>query len=112
MILPISNFSEKNFAFTANKKGEEESITSDTLLENNFSTRTRIGLDKLTKAFTVYPAKGLKGSKNSNFYEFLTMGTVPYLIGSATLMAIFNTPNKKFSASDKAAANAIGKRWL
>lgn len=110
MILPISNFSEKNFAFTANKKGEEESITSDTLLENNFSTRTRIGLDKLTKAFTVYPAKGLKGSKNSNFYEFLTMGTVPYLIGSATLMVIFNTPNKKFSASDKAAANAIGKK--
>ena len=23
-------------------------------------------------AFTVYPAKGLKGSRNSNFYEFLT----------------------------------------
>lgn len=110
MILPIRNFNEKNFAFTANKKGDEDSITKDTLLENNFSTRTRIGLDKLTKAFTVYPAKGLKGSKNSNFYEFLTMGTMPYLIGSATLMAIFNAPNKAFAAPDKAAANSLGRK--
>ena len=31
-------------------------------------------MDKFIKAFTVYPAKGLNGSKNSNFYEFLTMG--------------------------------------
>lgn len=102
MILPVSNFSDKKISFSA-KKGEEKNISydKDTLLENNFSTRTRIGLDKLTKAFTVYPAKGLKGSKNSNFYEFLTMGNVPYLIGSATLMSIFNSAAKHYNHTGK-----------
>lgn len=111
MILPISSFSDKKISFNA-KNGDENntSYDKDTLLENTFSNRARIGLDKLTKAFTVYPAKGLMGSKNSNFYEFLTMGTVPYLIGSATLMAIFNSPNKAFAPHDKAAANALGHK--
>ena len=61
----------------------------DTLLKNNFVTRTRIGMNKINKSIHRISGKGLVGSKNSNFYEFLTMGTVPYLIGSATLMAIF-----------------------
>ena len=62
----------------------------DTLLKNNLGTNARIAYDKLTNACTIYPAKGLSGNKNANFYEFLTMGTVPYLIGSATLMATSN----------------------
>ncbi len=56
----------------------------------------KIQADKLVKAFTVYPKKGLKGSKNANFYEFLTMGTVPYLAGSAMLIAVFNFAAKYF----------------
>lgn len=112
MISPISNYSEKNLAFKSNK-GEENNSASydkDTLLKNNLSTRTRIGLEKFTKAFTVYPAKGLKGSKNSNFYEFLTMGTVPYVVGSITLMSIFNSTNKYFQHSATAAANKLGNK--
>ena len=111
MILPVSNFSDRHVAFRA-KPGENKDITydEDTLLENSFSNRIRIGMDKLTKAFTVYPAKGLTGSKNSNFYEFLTMGTVPYLVGSATLMAIFNAPNKSFMPDSKVAANSLGRK--
>ncbi len=59
-------------------------------------TGAKIQADKLAKAFTVYPKKGLKGSKNANFYEFLTMGTVPYLTGSAMLIAVFNYASKYF----------------
>lgn len=111
MILPISNFSDKKISFSANDgEGKKTLYDKDTLLENNFSTRTRIGLDKLTKAFTVYPAKGLMGSKNSNFYEFLTMGTVPYLIGSVTLMSIFNSANKYYGAFEKAKASQLGNK--
>lgn len=106
MILPISNFSDKKLSFSAtNGDGKKVPYDKDTLLENNFSTRARIGLDKLTKAFTVYPAKGMKGSKNSNFYEFLTMGTVPYIIGSFTLMSIFNSANKYYSPFEKMKAS-------
>ena len=70
MILPISNYNGKNLSFKSNKKEENNSTPydEDTLLKSNLSTKTRIGLEKFTKAFTVYPAKGLKGSKNSNWY--------------------------------------------
>lgn len=111
MILPVSNFREKRISFKSkNAEDKELSYDKDTLLKNNFSTRTRIGLDKLTKAFTVYPARGLKGSKNSNFYEFLTMGTVPYIIGSATLMAMFNATNKKYMPDEMIKASLIGRK--
>ncbi len=111
MILPINN--HKNvIGFRANNNEDKKSLryNHDTLLPNNFITNTRIGLDKLTNAFTVYPAKGLKGSKNANFYEFLTMGTVPYLVGSATLMAVFNFANKFYDHFDRTQASKIGKK--
>ena len=111
MILPISDFSKKSLSFGDNKKDEKISdYTKDTLLKNDFSTRTRIGLDKFTKAFTVYPARGLKGSINSNFYEFLTMGTVPYVIGSVMLMSIFNSANKHFAAFAQSKASKLGNK--
>jgi hypothetical protein len=82
----------------------------DTLLENNLKTRATIACDKFVKAFTTYPAKGLKGDKNANFYEFLTMGTVPYLMGSAALMAVFNAANKYFTPFAKSKAGSLGKK--
>ncbi|MCM1339167.1 MAG: hypothetical protein NC191_05810 [Muribaculaceae bacterium] len=82
----------------------------DTLLKNNLSMRTRIGMEKFTKAFTQYPARGLKGSKNSNFYEFLTMGNFPNIVGSLMLMAIFNSANRFFSHSSKFEASHIGNK--
>lgn len=62
----------------------------DHLLPNNMLTRGKILTDKFTNALTVYPAKGLTGNKNSNFYEFLTTGMVPFVVGSGMLMAVFN----------------------
>ena len=57
---------------------------------NTLRNRIMLPYQKTTSAFLEYPAKGLTGSKKSNFYEFLAMGTVPYLVGSAMLMAVFN----------------------
>ena len=111
MILPISNYNGKNLSFCAEKSEEKNaSYDHDTLLKNNFITRSRIGMDKFTKAFTVYPAKGLAGNKNANFYEFLTMGNVPYLIGSITLMSIFNSANKHFEHFAGAKASKLGNK--
>ena len=39
-------------------------------------------------AFIDYPIKGLRGDVNANFYEFLTMGIVPYILGSAVFMTV------------------------
>ncbi len=112
MILPINNIKNSiNFSADSNNDGKKNlKYDHDKLLSNNPYTNLRIGMDKLTNAFTLYPAKGLKGSKNANFYEFLTMGTVPYLIGSATLMAVFNLANKHFSHFDKLQASKIGQK--
>ena len=110
MILPVSNIHNKQ-SFSAEASGENnKKYTNDTLLPNNFSTRFRIGMDKFTNAITLYPAKGLKGNRNANFYEFLTMGQVPYLIGSGMLMSIFNSANKHFAdATSKQKASPLGK---
>lgn len=110
MILPVSNFDKQILSFRANGSQDNGLPKNDTLLKNNFSTRTRIAMDKFTKAFTVYPARGLKGSINSDFYEFLTMGTVPYVIGSLTLMSVFNSAAKYFPAFDQSAARKLGNK--
>ena len=66
--------------------------------------------DKFVNAFTIYPAKGLSGNRNSNFYEFLTMGMVPYTIGSLTLIGLFNSANKHFKPHAAKAASRLGTK--
>ncbi len=112
MILPLGNdTSNKNLSFMASNQNEKKlDYSHDTLLKNNFVTRTRIGYDKFTNALTIYPAKGITGNKNSNFYEFLTMGTIPYIAGSAMLMGVFNLANKYYSHFDKSKADVVGKK--
>ena len=72
------------------KETREQEIheASDCIVENTFKNRAKISADRVINAFTIYPAKGIKGDKNSNFYEFLAMGTIPYILGSASLMLI------------------------
>lgn len=69
-----------------------------------------ITAEKLKNACTTYPLKGLSGSKNANFYEFLTMGMVPYLTGSATMIAVFNLASKYFNTPAMMSSSAIGKK--
>ena len=110
MILPI-NSANNTVKFSAKQKENKElAYTHDTLLDNNIKTRTKIGIDKLSNALTVYPAKGMKGSKNANFYEFLTMGTVPYLIGSGMLMAVFNYADKHYTAFQRTMSKSTGNK--
>jgi hypothetical protein len=83
-----------------------------TLKPNNLKNRIMSSYQKTTSAFTEYPAKGLRGSKKSNFYEFLTMGIVPYVVGSGTLMAIFNSGNLFGNAAAKSAKSFGNKAAL
>ncbi len=112
MISPLGNdIKNRNLSFASSKAQEKKpDYSHDTLLKNNLLTRTRIGFDKFTSALTIYPTKGITGNKNSNFYEFLTMGTIPYLAGSAMLMGVFNLANKHYSHFDKSKAGVAGKK--
>ena len=76
-------------------KSEEKQTNNETrILQNNLKTRSEQEFQKTTSAFIDYPIKGLKGDVNSNFYEFLAMGMIPYLVGSAMFMVVFNCVNK------------------
>lgn len=112
MISPITNVSLKhsNIAFRSKNEDDAKLKKEDELMECGLVTKSRIVMEKTTKGFTYYPLRGLMGSKNSNFYEFLTMGTVPYLIGSGMLMAIFNSANPSFLPFDTKSAAKLGNK--
>ena len=98
-----------------NETKKSECENKDRLMAEEHSkapllTNLKIESDKLKKAFTKYPKKGMKGSKNANFYEFLTMGTVPYLIGSAAMISVFNLAAACFNPSDAQGALKLGKK--
>lgn len=59
--------------------------------------------------FTYFP-KGFAGSKNSDFYEYLSLGKVPNLIGSGMLIGLYTAANYFFNACDKEAAFKEGKK--
>lgn len=97
--------SQKNIRFRASAEKEKQD-NETRILPNTMKTRVRQGFQKTSSAFLDYPVKGLQGDINSNFYEFLTMGIVPYLAGSAVFMLGFNAVNGLL----KPAAQKTGKK--
>ena len=87
------------------KKQEEESK----ILPNTLNTRVMQKFDKTASAIIEYPVKGLRGDVNSDFYEFLAMGIIPYIAGSGMFMALFNMVNGLMPHSKKI-ASIHGKR--
>lgn len=117
MTNPIGSLNNqvKVLSFKQNEEKEKKAHTGDTILakENENApllTSARITADKFQNAVTVYPIKGLTGSRNANFYEFLTMGMFPYLTGSLTMIGVFNAASKFFSPDAAANANKLGKK--
>ncbi len=103
--------------FTAKTKEYKRSMceNKDTLMydegrKHPITTGLKIQGNRLANAFTKYPKKGIEGSKNANFYEFLTMGMVPYLTGSATMIAVFNLASKFFDNEAAESASTLGKK--
>ena len=76
-----------NFQKKFDKRSED---VENEILPNTLWTRITQKIDKTEGAVTEYPIKGLRGDVNSDFYEFLSMGIVPYLIGSAMFITLFN----------------------
>lgn len=112
MLRPIS-LAKNNIQFQSEKPEVDKKDSDETrILPNNLKTSVNQGTQKVMSAFIDYPAKGLKGDINSNFYEFLTMGIVPYVLGSGMFMVVFNALNlgKHLGAKDTKAASKMGKK--
>lgn len=105
------NLAQYGTSFRSEQPDIEQTDKKETrILPNNLKTKINQGTQKTMSAFVDYPVKGLKGDINSNFYEFLTMGIVPYLAGSAMFMVVFNCVNKYLDARGQKIASAKGKK--
>jgi hypothetical protein len=89
---------------------DKDTLLYDKKKNHPILTGMEIQRDKFVNAFTKYPQKGFAGSKNANFYEFLTMGMVPYLMGSATMIGVFNLAAKFFDTPAAVNASKLGKK--
>ncbi len=108
MINAVNSFEYKT-NFLSKKKDKNANANETHLLPNTAGTRFNQGSQRVLSAFIDYPVKGLMGDKNSNFYEFLTMGIVPYVLGSAMFMLVFNL-TKHLDAHGKKMAAKVGRK--
>lgn len=106
------NLAQDSTSFRSKQPDKKKATNETRILPNNLKTSLEQNTQKTMSAFIDYPVKGLKGDINSNFYEFLTMGIVPYIAGSAMFMIVFNVLNlgKHLGARDAKAAASLGKK--
>ncbi len=101
---------KENINFSSWRKKEKDARDETYIMPNNVKSRLGQGFQKTTSAFIDYPVKGLQGDINSNFYEFLTMGIVPYLAGSAMFMCVFNCVRNFLAAKGRQISASIGNK--
>ncbi len=70
----------------------------------------KAGAHKFTNDLLTYFPKGFAGSKNSDFYEYLSLGMVPYVVGSSMLIALYGAARGKFNPTDAHAAGVAFKK--
>jgi len=86
---------------------EDRLLEGKSFLED-LKLKTKADVLKYSSALTTYPALGFSGSKNANFYQFLTMGMFPYITGSLTFIALFNGVTKHFAPKCASEARKYG----
>ena len=108
-------FSSKNDSNKIKKDGEiivvpDEPKAETKILSNDIVSNAKQSFHKNTNAFLFYPIKGLRGDVNSDFYEFLAMGAVPYVMGSAMFMFVFNCVTSSLKEHSAKFASKAGKK--
>lgn len=89
--------------------GEESHGSEDHIIKKTPLTGARIMADKIAKDIFVYAPKGMQGSKNSNFYEYLSLGIIPYIAGSAGLIATSVAASRFFNPNEAKASKMMSK---
>ncbi len=83
------------------------------LIGNDPLTKLRTKWEKLVK-LPNYVYRGLKGDQDTNFYEYLSLGKIPYFIGGPMLAAVFafgltrNNPQARASSAVRTKQIAAG----
>lgn len=97
-------------AYYVQKDSHGKASSSDQIIKKTPLMGAKIVADKLVKDVFTYAPKGLEGSRNSNFYEFLSLGLVPNIVGSAMLISLFNAANSSFASPARHFAGLNGRK--
>ena len=106
----VENLPKTGYYVSKEDKKEKFYQNESHIHKQNLLSGVKAGAHKLTNDIFTYFPKGFQGSKNSDFYEFLSLGMVPYLIGSAMMIALYKSANGFFNSIDKAAANSVANK--
>jgi hypothetical protein len=89
-----------------NSKETIEKNMGDMILPNDRATKRKARIEQATK-IPDYIYNGLKGDPDSNFFEYLQLGKVPYYVGGLTLIGMFAAGISRIDG--KARSEAIKK---
>jgi len=80
--IKVSNFPEKGYFSSKEEKKDRFYLNESHIYKQGPLAGIKATAHKLENDILTYFPKGFSGSKNSDFYEYLSLGMVPYLIGS------------------------------
>lgn len=106
----LANNIPQNAYYAQTEARKKLSSTSDEIIKKTPLTGARIVADKFVNDIFVYAPKGMKGSRNAYFYEFLSLGLIPNVVGSGMLIALFNAANKHYRMPDQHFAGMSGRK--
>lgn len=115
-VVNYDNFSDTGYFSSKPMRVQKHNKEESHLIKQNPLTVFRTDLHHLNSDIFTYFPKAFAGSKNSDFHEFLSLGMVPYLVGTATMIACYgfgkgkaNSNSAKFigQAMTSTAAGAI-----
>lgn len=104
--LNVENLPNKGYVVSIENKKEEFYKNESHIHKQGPLSGVKAELHKISNDIFTYFPKGFQGSKNSDFYEFLSLGKIPNLIGSVMLIGLYSFANNKFNAKD---ANSAAK---
>ena len=108
----MNNISETGYYVSSGKEKREQFYQTEShVYKQGPLSGVKVGAYKFAKNVTTYFPKGFRGSKNSDFHEFLSLGSAANFIGSATLIALYNLANHNFNAQDASAAGSVGRKF-
>lgn len=105
----LENLPKVGYYVSRDNKKEEFDKNESHIHRQDPLSGLRAGAHKFSNDILTYFPKGFQGSRNSDFYEFLSLGMFPYLTGSLTLIAAYCFGKKSFNAMDAHSASITAK---
>ena len=106
----INNLPEKGYLSSKEEKRDRFYQNDPHIYKQGPLAGFQTTIHKLENDVFTYFLKGFAGSKNSDFYEYLSLGMIPYLVGSGVMYKLYNCANNAFKLTDKTMADSVATK--